>query len=115
MIGSSIGFIYFINVDGESIELVVWLCNMLDKYCIVFFDFYYLFNKVGIWVDVVCIKVLVMINDYVLVSNKCGLFDGYLFLIWLFSVLVMEVGKVYMMIGVGNKGLFYIFFDVEMV
>ncbi|UCV09283.1 PAS domain S-box protein [Dechloromonas denitrificans] len=111
--GSSIGFLHFVNPDGESIELVAWSRNTLEKYCSAAFDCHYPITQAGIWADAVRTKAPVTINDYATAANKRGLPDGHSTLTRLLSVPVMEDGAVRMMTGVGNKATNYTPFDVE--
>ncbi len=111
--GSSIGFLHFVNADGESIELVAWSRNTLEKYCSAAFDCHYPITQAGIWADAARTKAPVIINDYATAANKRGLPDGHSTLTRLLSVPVTEGGAVRMMTGVGNKAKDYTALDVE--
>ena len=113
--GSSIGFMHFVNDDGESIELVAWSQSTLDKYCTAAFDCHYPISEAGIWAEAARAKTPVVINDYASAANKRGLPPGHSALIRLLSVPVMDGGTVRMMTGVGNKPELYTDFDVETV
>src|SRR6185369_2990242 len=113
--GSSIGFMHFVNADGESIELVAWSQSTLDKYCTAAFDCHYPISEAGIWAEAARAKTPVVINDYASAANKRGLPPGHSALIRLLSVPVMDAGAVRMMSGVGNKPELYTDFEVETV
>ncbi|WP_265949739.1 PAS domain S-box protein [Dechloromonas sp. A34] len=113
--GSSIGFMHFVNEGGESIELVAWSQNTLEKYCTAAFDCHYPITQAGIWADAARAKAPVVINDYIGAANKRGLPPGHSTLIRLLSVPVMDGGTVRMMTGVGNKAELYTDFDIETV
>jgi PAS domain S-box-containing protein len=112
---SAIGFMHFINDDGETIELVAWTTNTLKNYCTATFDNHYPISEAGIWANAAREKQPVVINDYATAENKHGLPPGHSALIRLLSVPVMEEGVVRMMTGVGNKSGDYTDFDVETV
>jgi PAS domain S-box-containing protein len=112
---SEIGFMHFVNDDGESIELVAWSRNTLDKYCSAAFDCHYPISKAGIWADAARAKAPVVINDYASAPDKRGLPPGHSALTRLLSVPALDGGAVRMMTGVGNKPTAYSDFDVETV
>jgi PAS domain S-box-containing protein len=112
---SAIGFIHFVNDDGETIELLTWSSSTLEKYCTAAFDSHYPISEAGIWADAARNKAPVVINDYATTENKHGLPPGHSALVRLLSIPVMEDGRVRMMTGVGNKADNYNDFDVETV
>ena len=112
---SQIGFIHFVNDDGQSIELVAWSKNTLEKYCTAAFASHYPLSEAGIWADAARQMRPVIVNDYPGAPNKRGLPAGHSALTRLLSIPVMNAGKVRMMTGVGNKTSDYTDFDVETV
>ncbi len=113
--GSSIAFIHFVNDDGQSIELVTWSRNTLEKYCHATFDKHYPLAQAGIWADAARRKMPVIVNDYAAVTNKRGLPEGHSVLDRLISVPVIDGDVVRMITGVGNKRRPYEVIDVETV
>jgi PAS domain S-box-containing protein len=111
---SWIGFMHFVNGDGESIELVAWSQNTLEK-CNAAYDSHYPIKQAGIWADAVRERVPVIINDYGTATGQRGLPEGHSVLTRLISVPVIEGGVVRMMTGVGNKATPYALIDVETV
>jgi len=111
--GSAIGFIHFVNDDGNSIELVAWSRNTLEKYCTAAFDQHYPLAEAGIWADAARQKAPVMVNDYAAAQGKRGLPDGHSVLLRFLSVPVTEGGAVRMLAGVGNKAGDYTDYDIE--
>ena len=110
---SAIGFIHFINDDEESIELVAWSRNTLEKYCTAGYDTHYPITQAGIWADAARQQTAVVINDYENAPDKHGLPDGHSALTRFLSVPVIENGKVCMVAGVGNKARDYSTFDID--
>lgn len=110
---SEIGFMHFVNEDQESIELVAWSNNTLDKYCHAAFDNHYPISQAGIWADAARQRAPVVINDYANARNKRGLPEGHSELARLISVPVITEDEVHLMTGVGNKRSDYTELDVE--
>ncbi|NHC06459.1 PAS domain-containing protein [Azonexus fungiphilus] len=113
--GSRIGFMHFLNDDGESIELVAWSRNTLEKYCNAVADRHYPISQAGIWADAARTGCPLVVNDYASADNRRGLPDGHSQLVRLLSIPVVENGSVRMMAGVGNKDADYDAYDVETV
>jgi len=113
--GSRIGFMHFINDDGESIELIAWSRNTLEKYCTAVADRHYPLSKAGIWADAARTREPLIVNDYASAANRHGLPDGHSTMSRLISVPVIENGVVRMMTGVGNKDENYTSYDIETV
>ena len=112
---SRIGFIHFVNDDGESIELVTWSPNTLAHYCHAAFDRHYAIAQAGLWAEAARQKAPVVINDYANADHKHGLPEGHSTLIRLISAPVIDNDRVRMMAGVGNKDTPYTETDVETV
>jgi PAS domain S-box-containing protein len=112
---SAISFIHFVHEDGQSIELVAWSRNTLERYCQAAYDNHYPVEKAGLWADAARQMQPVVINDYANASGKKGLPEGHSPLIRLISVPVIEEGRVRMILGVGNKAQEYNDTDVETV
>ena len=70
--GSRIGFMHFVNDDGDSIELVAWSRNTLDRYCQAAYDKHYPIGKAGVWADAVRLKKPAIINDYAAAPGRRG-------------------------------------------
>lgn len=113
--GSRIGFMHFVNDDGEAIELAVWTRNTTEHYCTAVVDQHYPISQAGIWADAARTGQAVMVNDYAAAENKRGLPEGHSHLIRLLSVPVIEDGVVRMLAGVGNKDAAYENYDSETV
>jgi PAS domain S-box-containing protein len=113
--GSRIGFMHFVNDDGENIELAIWTRNTVEHYCTAVVDRHYPISKAGIWADAARTGQAVMVNDYAAAENKRGLPEGHSQLTRLLSVPVVENGVVRMLAGVGNKESDYAAYDSETV
>ena len=113
--GSRIGFMHFVNDDGENIELAIWTRNTVEHYCTAVVDRHYPISKAGIWADAARTGQAVMVNDYAAAENKRGLPEGHSQLTRLLSVPVVENGVVRMLAGVGNKDTAYESYDSETV
>jgi PAS domain S-box-containing protein len=113
--GSRIGFMHFINDDGENIELAVWSSNTTEQYCTAVVNRHYPISEAGIWADAARTGQPVTVNDYAGVINKQGLPAGHSHLLRLLSVPVVVDGSVRMLTGVGNKDGDYDGYDCETV
>jgi len=113
--GSQIAFIHFVNNDHETIELVNWSKNAIERYCHATHDSHYPVSKAGIWADAVRNGKPVILNDYASYPFKRELPEGHSELKRLISLPVIENGKVVMITGVGNKTTDYTEMDVETV
>jgi len=113
--GSRIGFMHFVNDDGENIELAVWSRNTTEHYCKAVADRHYPISKAGIWAEAARTAQPVIVNDYANAANKRGLPEGHSHLDRLLSVPVLENGVVRMLTGVGNKDENYQSYDSETV
>lgn len=111
--GSSIAFLHFVNEDQESIELITWSTNTVEKYCTAFSDRHYPVSKAGIWADCLRQHKPVVFNDYAHYPDKHELPEGHSRLERLISVPVIEESKVRLILGVGNKESEYTEEDVE--
>jgi PAS domain S-box-containing protein len=113
--GSQIGFMHFVNDDGETIELAAWSRNTLDHYCRAAHDRHYPIGEAGIWADAVRFRKPLIINDYAAAPDRRGLPDGHSQLRRLLSVPTVIGASVRMVTGVGNKADDYSDFDLETV
>ena len=113
--GSKIAFIHFMHEDQEHIELVAWSHNTLAHYCHAAYDAHYPLSQAGIWAEAARKGAPVVVNDYTSAPGKRGLPEGHSHLQRLISVPVIELGKVRMLAGVGNKAEDYTDLDVESV
>ncbi len=111
--GSQIGFIHFVMLDQETLELVTWSSATLAHYCQAGFDTHYPVSQAGIWADALRQRAPVICNDYGTATDKHGLPEGHARLNRLISVPVLDSGLVRLMAGVGNKPGAYSELDVE--
>jgi signal transduction histidine kinase/ActR/RegA family two-component response regulator len=109
---SVIGYLHFINLDQETIELVTWSQSTL-KLCTAAHDTHYPVTQAGIWADAVRFKRAVMHNDYQHMEGRQGYPEGHFPLIRHIAVPVMEGDQVRMIMGVGNKSADYDEADVR--
>jgi diguanylate cyclase (GGDEF)-like protein/PAS domain S-box-containing protein len=99
---STIGYCHFMNEDQETIELITWSQATLME-CTATPEKHYPLSQAGVWADCARTKMPVIHNDYPNLANKHGLPEGHNALTRHMSVPVVENGKVYVIIGVGNK------------
>jgi PAS domain S-box-containing protein len=100
---SAIGFMHFVNDDGETIEAVAWSNRTQEIYGAATLD--------GTWADAVRAKRAIVVNDYAAATNE----QGCPVPTRLLSIPVLEGGQVRMLTSVGNKAADYADFDVETV
>lgn len=109
---SAIGYCHFMNEDQETIELVTWSQDTL-KECTAAPEKHYPLSQAGVWADCVRIQKPVIHNDYQHLDGRRGLPEGHSVLKRHMSVPVVESGKVYVIMGVGNKAEDYEDSDVR--
>jgi PAS domain S-box-containing protein len=109
---SQIGFLHFVNPDQETLELVTWTGGAL-RGCTAAYDNHYPISSAGVWADCFRQRAPVVVNDYATLPHKHGLPAGHTPLQRFVSVPIIEVGRVCMMLGVGNKTVDYTQSDVE--
>jgi PAS domain S-box-containing protein len=112
---SVLGFIHFVNDDGETIDLATWSSSAPENDCTATRDNHYPVSEAGIWANAAREKMPIVINDYASATGKQGLPPGHSALTRALSIPVMEGGIVMMMASVGNKASDYSDFDVETV
>jgi two-component system, sensor histidine kinase and response regulator len=110
--GSRIGYVHFINEDGDTIELVTWSRDTLAQ-CDAVFDTHYPIEKAGVWADTARLKRPVVHNDWDLTPGRKGVPEGHIVLTRHLGVPVLEGGVVRMLMGVGNKETPYDDSDAE--
>jgi two-component system NtrC family sensor kinase len=110
---SPISFIHFVNENEETIDLVTWSRRTLESYCTAAFDRHYPASQAGVWAESLRQRRPIVINDYATALDKRGLPEGHAPLERLISLPVIEMGKVVMLAGVGNKPANYGERDVE--
>lgn len=110
---SKIGFIHFVNDDGNSIELVTWSVSTLAHYCKAVFNRHYPLSDAGIWAEAARRMQPIIINDYGNAEGRQGLPAGHAHLERFISVPVIEDGRVCMIMGIGNRETPYNEVDVE--
>ena len=110
---SQIGFMHFINPDGESLEFVTWSTKTLEKYCTAIADSHYPISRAGLWAEAARSLEALIVNDYASDPRRGQLPEGHSILRRLISVPVVEGNRVCMLTGVGNKASHYTPYDVE--
>ncbi|MBF0620727.1 MAG: PAS domain S-box protein [Magnetococcales bacterium] len=110
--GSKIGYLHMINEDQETIQLVTWNAAAL-KLCTAVHATHYPISEAGIWADSFRLKQTVVHNDYPNEPNKKGYPEGHFQVLRHMSAPVMEAGRVYMIVGVGNKNQPYTDSDIK--
>ncbi|MFO0877835.1 MAG: PAS domain S-box protein [Gemmataceae bacterium] len=113
--GSRISFLHYVNEDQNTISLISWSHSTLAQFCTATFDAHYPITQAGIWADSFRQRRAVVINDYATFPHKRGLPEGHPKLLRLITLPVLELGKVRMITGVGNKETEYTPIDVETV
>lgn len=112
--GSAIAYLHFLNDDQETLELVTWSKDTLQR-CKAAYDRHYPLAAAGIWADAARDGVPCIHNDYPGVAGRRGLPPGHTPLMRHLCVPVLEQGRVRMLIGVGNKLDPYDDFDTRLL
>ena len=109
---SEIGYIHFLNEDGETLTLGTWSRQTL-VHCSAAYDNHYPVSAAGIWADAVRLQQPVICNDYQNLPERKGYPEGHAHLVRHLGMPVMEGGAVRLLIGVGNKATDYDDSDVK--
>ncbi|MBF0111602.1 MAG: response regulator [Desulfamplus sp.] len=116
LVDSPIGFYHFVEEDQQTLSLQQWSTRTLKEFCqIGAKGVHYPIYKAGVWVDCVVEKRAVVHNDYPSLAHKKGLPDGHAEVVRELVVPVIRQGKVFAILGVGNKPADYTEKDIETV
>ncbi len=112
---SSIGFFHFVLPDQDTIELYSWSPNTLRHCTAAGKGVHYPIDRAGVWVDCVREKQPVVHNDYESLAHKKGLPGGHVPVLRELVVPVFNEGKIFAILGVGNKPYDYDQNDLSVV
>ena len=103
---SQVGYLHMVNEDAQTLRLVAW-SSQTRAQCTAVFESHYSIAQAGVWAD--CIRQLrpVMHNDFQRLTDRRGYPAGHIELERHLSVPVIEQGRAWMLIGVGNKATDY--------
>ncbi len=103
---SQVGYLHMINDDTQTLRLVTW-SSQTRAMCPAVFETHDPIARAGVWAD--CVRRLrpVMHNDYQRVAGRQGCPAGHIELERHLGVPVIEQGRAWMLIGVGNKAADY--------
>lgn len=110
---SEIGYLHYVNDDGDTIELGTWSTGTLQQ-CTATYDRHYPISAAGIWADTARTLRPHLHNDYAAVTGKRGLPEGHAVLLRHLGVPVVEDGVARLLLGLGNKIEPYDDVDVEL-
>ncbi|MDX1295395.1 MAG: response regulator [Sulfurimonadaceae bacterium] len=100
MTHSEVGYLHFVDVDQEHIDLYMWSKETMRQ-CTAELNGHYPLSHAGIWADCVRTKKPAIHNDYRGMTEKQGLPEGHFPITRHMSVPIMERGKIVAIIGVG--------------
>lgn len=109
---SAIGYVHFVNLDQNTIELCTWSTGTADS-CAASYEQHYPVADAGIWADSAVTRTPQVHNDYLAEPNRRGLPEGHIDLRRHLVVPVLAAGGVRLLMGVGNKVEPYGHDDVE--
>ena len=110
---SNIGFMHFINQDGDSLEFITWSRKTLEKYCTAVADTHYPISQAGLWAEAARTREPLVVNDYTNEPRRGELPAGHSLMTRLLCVPVVEADSVRMLTGVGDKAENYSAYDIE--
>ena len=99
---SEIGYVHFVNDDQETLSLKAWSAGTL-QHCTAAYDNHYPISAAGVWADSVRSQRPVMHNDYQTLSDRKGYPKGHTHLVRHLGIPVVDKGKTFLLLGVGNK------------
>jgi len=111
---SCIGYLHYLNDDGNTIELGVWSAATRG-YCTAVYDRHYPIETAGIWADSARLGQPCIHNDYPNTPNRHGMPEGHSPLQRHLGVPVLEGGRARLLVGVGNKASDYDAADVAVL
>ncbi|MBI5945412.1 MAG: diguanylate cyclase [Chloroflexi bacterium] len=112
--GSQIGFAHFLEADQKTLQLQMWSTNTLKNMCTAEGKGeHYSVDQAGVWTDCVATRTPVIHNDYPSLAHRKGLPEGHAPILRELVVPVLRNNRIMMLMGVGNKPIFYTDYDVE--
>jgi PAS domain S-box-containing protein len=114
--GSRIGYLHFVDADGQGLTLQTWSTNTLTSMCQAQGKGeHYPVSRAGVWVDCFHARAPVIHQDYASLPHRKGLPDGHAPIVRDLGVPIIRDDVVVAIIGVGNKASAYEPHDVEVV
>ena len=102
--GSSIGFVFFVAQDQNSVMLQTVSTNTYQNMCKAEgTGLHYPLDKAGVWADAVRVKKPVIHNDYPSLEHRKGMPEGHAEVKRELVIPVSRDGKIVAIMGVGNK------------
>jgi PAS domain S-box-containing protein len=103
---SQVGYLHMVDEDEQTLRLVTW-SQATRAQCAAVFETHYPIAQAGVWAD--CIRRLepVMHNDFQHRTDRRGYPAGHIDLERHLSVPVIDQGRAWMLLGVGNKASDY--------
>ncbi|MBF0422994.1 MAG: GAF domain-containing protein [Magnetococcales bacterium] len=99
---SQIGYLHLINEDQQSVTLLSWNREALQR-CTAEHYVHYSIDQAGVWADSIRLKRPVIHNDLPSLHHKKGFPEGHVEVRRHVSVPVLEGNQAVLVIGVGNK------------
>ncbi|MEI7825155.1 MAG: GAF domain-containing protein [Chlorobiaceae bacterium] len=114
--GSSIGFVFFVAEDQNSLLLQAVSTNTFENMCKAEGKgVHYPLDKAGVWADAVRAKKAVIHNDYPSLKHRKGMPVGHAEIVRELVIPVNRDGKIVAIMGVGNKRSDYDDKDIEYI
>lgn len=111
---SSIGFLHFVDDDGNKLCLQAWSSSTMEKFCKAEGKGqHYPLETAGVWADCAREKKPIIHNDYATLPGRKGLPDGHAPVLRELTVPLIRDERVVAIIGVGNSPLAYTDDDSE--
>jgi diguanylate cyclase (GGDEF)-like protein/PAS domain S-box-containing protein len=111
--GSQVAHIYFVAEDQLSLQLTAWSTTTMMGYCTSSADKSFTLNQAGSWAEALRHRVPMMINGVAQDADETDLPQGKTHLSRVISAPVIDVGKVRMLLGAGNKSQDYTSQELE--
>ncbi len=113
---SRIGFFHFITPEDQMVHAQQWSTRAMQFNCgIDLKEKSWPLKDTGIWTDCIHLKKAVIHNDYKTHPHRRGYPDGYISLVRMLSVPVINKGSVLAILGIGNKDSDYTDSDIALV
>jgi PAS domain S-box-containing protein len=112
--GSMIGFMHFVEADGNTLGMQTWSTSALEQFSVSASEGTHLpVDQAGVWADAVRARRSMIHNDYASLPNRKNLPEGHLKIIREMVIPIIRNEKTVAVLGLGNRPKDYTQRDLE--